>query len=58
MVSVFPPAEQALANTSQYLDAVADKSGDKVRIRDLQIQIRDGDVFLGFIQIGEIPRLF
>ena len=58
VVSVFPPAEQALANTSQYLDAVADKSGDKVRIRDLQIQIRDGDVFLGFIQIGEIPRLF
>lgn len=57
-ISVFPPAAADLQNINQYLEAFANRSSGKVAIKDLKVQIKDGDVFFGFLKIGEIPRLF
>jgi hypothetical protein len=56
--SVFPPIASDLENVSQYLEAFADRSNNKIAIKDLKIQIKDGNIFVGFLQVGEIPRLF
>lgn len=56
--SVFPPLAQTLEQYIQYLEAFAQKSDGKIKIRDLKLAIKDGKVFLGFFEIGQIPRLF
>ncbi len=56
--SVFPPLAESLEKYSQYLEAFASKSSGKVKIRDLKISIKEGKIFLGFFEIGQIPRLF
>ena len=56
--SVFPPAATALSDIVHYLDAVAEKTDGKARIKDLKVVIKDGKVILGFFEIADIPRLF
>lgn len=56
--SIFPPLADSLSQSVQYLEAFAQNTDGGIKVRDLKISIRQGKIFLGFFEIGEVPRLF
>lgn len=56
--NVFPPAKAALEQGMPYLQGFSEKSSGVPKINNLKVEIKNGQVFLGFFKIGQIPRLF
>lgn len=56
--NIFPPIKAALEQGMPFLEGFADRSSGNVIIKDLKLTLKNGDIFLGFFKIGEIPKLF
>lgn len=56
--NIFPPVQAVLEQSLPYLNGFADTSSGVTKINNLKLNIQNGEVFLGFFKIGQIPKLF
>lgn len=56
--NILPPVKTALEQGLPYLEAFSDRSTGVVKIKDLKLKITNGDIFLGFFKVGQVPKLF
>ncbi|MFK7903066.1 MAG: DUF2125 domain-containing protein [Nitratireductor sp.] len=56
--AIFPPLKNSTDEIMPFLEGFSNSTSGKTKIENLKININDGQIFLGFFQIGKVPRLF